>query len=326
MHTIASPRLLLPLVVAGTLAAGCALAQGSGTYPSRPIRLVVAFAPGGIADTIARVVGQNAATRLGQSIVVDNRGGAGGTLAARLVASATPDGHTLLVHTTAIAVNATLVKGAVDPAKELSPIAIAASTPTIFVVHRSAPAGHLLDYVRGTKGGRFTYATAGVGTTEHLTAAYLFRALPGLDATHVPFQGGSLPVAAVVGQQVDIASTTPPTASTQIRAGTLRVLAVAANKRIPAMPDVPTVAEAGFPAFENRSWIGFFAPARTEAAILDRLNAEINTALGQPEVVQRLTTLGLDPQTSPRAEVGSYVRAEVAKFAQVIKATGLTPE
>lgn len=294
-------------------------------YPTKPIRVVVAFAPGGIADTIGRLVGQKLNDRFGQPIVVDNRPGAGGAVAAKLAAGATPDGYTLLVTTTAIAVNASAVRDAVDPRTQLVPIAIAASAPTIFVVHRSIGAKTLMEYVRTTKKGRFNYATAGVGTTEHLTSEFLFKAVPGLEATHVPYQGGAAPVAAVAGQQVDMATTTTPTAYVFIKQGTLRVLAVASKKRIPVLPDVPTLAEAGFPDFENASWIAFFAPAKTPSAVVRTLNAEVNQALRQPDVRERLTALGFDIQTRSQPEFAEFLKSEVAKWVQVIKVTGISP-
>ena len=294
-------------------------------YPSKPIRVVIAFGPGGIADTIGRLVGQKLNDRFGQPVIGDNRPGAGGAVAAKLVAGATPDGYTLLVTTTAIAVNASAIKDAVDPRTQLIPIAIAATAPTIFVVHRSVAAKSLLDYLRTTKKGRFVYGTAGVGTTEHLTSEFIFKAVPGLEATHVPYQGGAAPVAAVAGQQVDMATTTIPTASTFIKQGTLRVLAVASHKRVPALPEVPTLAEAGFPDFENASWIAFFAPAKAPPAIVQTLNAEISNALRQPDVRERLTALGFDIQTRSQPDFAAYVKSEVEKWVQVIKATGINP-
>ncbi len=301
-------------------AATMAVAQ---TYPAKPIRVVVAFGPGGIADTIARLVGQKLSERFGQSVVVDNRAGAGGTVGAKLVAGATPDGYTLLVITAAVAVNASASKEAVDPRTQLTPIALAASAATIFAVHRTASAKTLMEFVRGAKNGRFTYSTAGVGTTEHLTAAFVFGAVPGVEATHVPFQGGAAPVTAVVGQQVDLTSTTVPTAYAQIKAGNLKVLAAASHQRIAVLPEVPTLAEAGFRDFENASWVAFFAPAGTPDAVVQRLNAEINAALRQPEVRERLAAIGFDPQSTSQAEFARHVRDEVAKWARVLKATGI---
>lgn len=316
---------LLCSLVSLLMAAVATTTAAQQTYPNKPIRVVVAFGPGGIADTIARLVGQKLSDRFGQSIVVDNRAGAGGTVGAKLVAAAAPDGYTLLVITAAVAVNVSASREAVDPSNQLTPIALAASAPTIFAVHRSVTAKNLMEYVRGAKGGRFTYSTAGVGTTEHLTSEYVFRAVPGLDATHVPFQGGIAPVTAVIGQQVDITTTTVPTAFPYIKQGVLRVLAVASRKRIAVLPDVPTLAEAGFPDFENASWIAFFAPAKAPVAVVRTLNAEINNALLKPDVRSRLMTMGFDPQAGSQAEFAAYLKSEIAKWAQVIKTTGITP-
>ena len=307
------------------LAACMAQAAYAQDYPARPVRMVIAFGPGGIADTIGRLVGQKLNDRFGQPFIGDNRPGAGGAIAARLVAGATPDGHTLLVTTTAVAVNATAVKDAVDPRSQLTSIAVAATAPTIFVVHRSVAAKNLLDYVRVTKNGRFTYGTAGVGTTEHLSSEFLFRAVPGLEPTHVPYQGGAAPVTAVAAQQVDMATTTIPTAFNFIKQGALRVLAVASHKRVAALPDVPTLAESGFADFENASWIAFFAPAKSPAAAVRLLNQEINNALRQPDVTARLTALGFDIQTRLQSDFAAYVKSEVEKWRRVIQATGINP-
>ena len=323
----ASPRDIFSAIAAScafaALLSGPASAQPP--FPAKTIRFVVAFAPGGIADTIGRTIGQKLTDRVGQPIVVENRSGAGGMLAAKLVAAAQPDGYTLLVTTTAIAVNASASKEAVDPVVELTPVALAASTPTIFAVHGSVKAKSLMEYVRGAKGSRFTYSSAGVGTTQHLTGEYLFKALPGLEATHVPFQGGAPVNTAVVARQVDMASTTLPTAFAYIRQGAMRVLAVASHTRMRLLPEVPTLAESGFPDFEDRSWIAFFAPANTPAAIVQLLNSEINQTLRQPEVTERLSTIGLDPQTLSQGEFAEYVRNEVAKWGEIIKTTGITP-
>jgi tripartite-type tricarboxylate transporter receptor subunit TctC len=293
-------------------------------FPNRPVRFAVAFAPGGIADTIARSVAQKMSERVGQPVIVETRSGAGGMVGAKMVAAAANDGYTLLVTTTAIAVNANSREG-VNPLTQLTPVAIAASTPTIFAVHGSVAAKDLMDYVRNVKSGRFNYSSAGIGTTQHLTGEYLFRSVPGLEATHVPFQGGAPVNSAVVAQQVDMASTTLPTALAFVKQKSMRVLAVVSHTRMPLLPDVPTVAESGFPAFEDRSWIAFFAPARVPEAIVQTLNAEINHALNQPDVRERLTTIGLDPQTLSQAEFADYMKQEVVKWAQVIKATGITP-
>ena len=308
-------------IAAGTLA----LPAGAQSYPARPIRVVIAFGAGGIADTIGRLIGQKLNDRFGQPIVNDNRAGAGGAVAARLVAGATPDGYTLLVTTTAIAVNASAVKDAVDPRTQLVPVAITAAAPTIMVVHRSVTANSLMEYLRTTKKGRFNYGTAGVGTTEHLTSEYIFRAAAGFAATHVPYQGGVAPVAAVAGQQVDMATTTIPTASALIKQGALRVLAVASRRRLASLPEVPTLAEAGFGDFENASWIAYFAPARTPAARVRMLNAEVNDALRKQDVSERLIGLGFDIQIRSQPEFAEFLSSEIEKWVRVIKATGISP-
>lgn len=295
------------------------------SYPSRPVRLVVAFGAGGIADTIARTLSSRLSERMGQQVIVDNRPGAGGALGARIVSAAQPDGHTLLVTTAAVSVNANVGKDALDPSVALTPIINAASTPTIFAVHASSPAKGLMEFIKGTKAGRFTFATAGVGTTEHLTAEFVFRPLTGIDPVHVPYAGGVAPVSATVAQQVDMAVTTIPTAFGQIKAGALRVLAVAARTRMPLLPDVPTLKEAGLADFENSSWIGVFGPPNLPAALGRRLNEEVNLALKLPEVRDRLVTLGFDPRGGTQEAFGGYVRSEVEKWGRVIKATGITP-
>src|SRR5205085_1275096 len=251
-------------------------------FPSRAIRFAVAFSPGGIADTIARSVGQKMSERIGQPVVVETRSGAGGMVGAKYVAAAAPDGYTLLVTTTALAINANTKEGV--PLADLTPIAIAASTPTIFAVSGTATAKDLMDFVRNVKGGRFTFASAGIGSAEHLAGEYVFRAVPGLEATHVPFQGGAPVNTAILSKQVDVASTTLPTALAYVRGQTMRVLAVASQTRMAQLPQVPTLAEAGFPNYESASWIAFFAAAKLPDNIAQFLNAEINAALGQADV------------------------------------------
>ena len=304
---------------------GTRTARAQNAFPQRPIRLVVAFGAGGIADTIARTLSARLSERMGQQVIVDNRPGAGGTLGARIVSAAQPDGHTLLVTTAAISVNANAGKDALDPVGALTPIVNAASTPTIFAVPAASAARGLLEFVRAARGARFTFATAGVGTTEHLTGEFVFRTLQGIEAVHVPFGGGVAPVSAVVAQQVDMAVTTIPTAFGQIKANALRVLAVAARARVPLLPDVPTLREAGFAEFENSSWIGVFAPPRLPPPLARRINEDVNAVLKLAEVRDRLVTLGFDPRGGTQDAFAGYVREEVDKWARVIKATGIAP-
>jgi tripartite-type tricarboxylate transporter receptor subunit TctC len=268
------------------------------------------------------MVGLKLADRFGQPVVVDNRAGAGGLVGAKTVAAATPNGYTLLVITAAIVSSAATSKEAVDPRMQLTPIAFGAGAAIIMAANGSTPAKNLMDLVRNVKGGRFTYSTAGHGTSAHFVAEYVFKAAGGLDATHVPFPGGLAPLTAVVSKEVDLTVPTLPTAWPFLREGRLRALAVASHKRIDALPDVPTLAEAGFLDFEHISWIGFFGPPGMPVAVVRTLDTEINSALRQPDVRERLVNLGFEPRTSSQREFARYVSAEMAKWEQIVKKTG----
>jgi tripartite-type tricarboxylate transporter receptor subunit TctC len=271
------------------------------------------------------MVSQKLADRFGQPFVVENRGGAGGNVAAKQVMAAAPDGYTLLVTTAAIAINASLRKDAgFDPLADFVPVAITASTPGLIVVHPSVTAANLQEYLQAMKGKRLTYATAGVGSSSHLAGEYLFRTLAGMDATHIPYQGGAPAVTAALSQQVDALSISMPTPLPHVRQGRLKALAVASLTRVAALPDVPTIAESGFPGFEERSWVAFFAPAKTSPEVVAQLNAAINDALAQPDVRERLNGFGFEPHGGSAPEFAAYLRSEVDKWARIVKATGIT--
>jgi tripartite-type tricarboxylate transporter receptor subunit TctC len=296
-------------------------------YPTKPVRVVVAFAAGGFADGVARLVGLKLSERLGQPVVVDNRGGAGGNIASRLVAAAPSDGYTLLVNTAAISINASLYKNpGFDISRDFVPVALTGSTPGLFAVHASNPAGSLQDLIRMAKGKGLNYATAGVGSSSHLAGDYLFRSLAGLNATHVPFQGGGPAVSAALAQQVEVLSLSMPPVVPHIKSGRLKGLAISSLSRIAALPDVPTVTEAGFPGFEERSWVGYFAPAKTPAAIVKKLNGEINPILDLADVKARLDALGLETKPGSPEAFAAYLRSEVAKWAKIVKTTGITAD
>jgi tripartite-type tricarboxylate transporter receptor subunit TctC len=295
-------------------------------YPDKPVRIVVAFAAGGFADTVSRIIGQKLGDRLGQPFLVENRPGAGGNIAAKYVAEAAPDGYTLLAHTAASAINVTLYDSpGFDFLKDLAPVANTGSTPGLFAVLVSNPARDLGDLIRMSKGRRLTYATAGVGTSSHISADYLFRVASGLDAVHVPFKGGGPATVAVLGNQVTVLSSSS-NALPYIRQGKMKALAVSSLKRIEALPDVPTVAELGFPGYEERSWVGIFAPAKTPPAVVEKLNAEVNRTLGLPEVRASLASQGMDVHPGSVADFADYVRGEVGKWSKMIKSTGVTLE
>jgi tripartite-type tricarboxylate transporter receptor subunit TctC len=317
-------HLLASFLAVASCAAGAAIAQ---QYPTKPVRVVVAFAPGGFADGVARLVGQKMSEGLGQPVVIDNRGGAGGNIATKLVAAAPSDGYTLLVNTAAISINASLYKNpGFDIYKDFVPVALTGSTPGVFAVHASNSANNLQDLIRSAKGRNITYATAGVGSSSHLAGDYLLRALAGLDATHVPYQGGAPATAAALANQVEVLSLSMPPVVPHIKAGRLKGLAISSLKRVPALQEVPTVTEAGFAGFEERSWVGYFAPAKTSPLVIRKLNGEINKALGMADVRTRLDALGLEPQPVSPGEFATYVKTEVAKWAKIVKTTGITAD
>lgn len=293
-------------------------------YPAKPIRVVVAFAAGGFADTIARLVGQKVSERVSQPVVVENRGGAGGNIAARAVVAAAPDGYTLLVHTAAIAINPSLYKSpGFDLMSDLAPVANTGSTPGVFAVSASNSASTLQELVNAHKGRRLTFSSAGVGTSSHLAGEYFFKVIAGIDAEHVPFQGGAPALTAVLSNNVDVISTSMPPVVPHVKKGSLKVLGISSLARVASLPAVPTLAEAGFREFEERSWVGFFAPAKTPAEIVERLNGEINHAVALPEIRERFAALGMDPHPGTPAQFADYVRKEVHKWAAVVKATGI---
>lgn len=310
------------LIWAVLAAPAIALAQA---YPARPVHFVVGFAAGGFADTIARVVGTKASERLVQPVVVENRGGAGGNIASRHVAAAAPDGYTILVNTAAMAINASLHK---DPGfnalADFAPIMITATAPEVFAVNPTSPANTLQELIRDHKGKPLTYATAGVGSSSHLAGEFLFRRLAGADAVHVPFQGGAPAITATLSGQVSAISLTLTPMLPHIRQGKLRALAVANRTRIAALPNVPTVAEAGYGEFEAGSWVGFFVPAKTSPEIVARLNAVLNEVIALSDVRERFASLSVEPGSGTQAEIAASFRGQIENWARVVKTTGIT--
>jgi tripartite-type tricarboxylate transporter receptor subunit TctC len=308
-----------------TLLGGLAPAHAQATYPARQVRVIVAFAPGGIADVIARVIGQKLGAKLGQTFVIENRSGAGGELGAKVVSGAPADGYTLLATTSAVAINAVAMKNAIDPRKQLTPVAVVAVAPMIFVASKEVTAPDLMAYVRDVKKGRFTYSSAGVGTAEHLTSEYIFRKTAGLEATHVPYAGGVQAVNAVVNKTVDLATATIPSALSLMKSGDLHLLAVASHERLKSLPNVPTLKEAGFGDVAAASWIAIFGPAGLPAPVADRLNAEINAALGDADVSKKLAGLGFVAQPQSQQAFKASLDTEVAKWGEITKTVGFAP-
>ena len=316
-------------VVGGNFVLGAAaflgypVAAQAQAYPTKPVRVIVAFAAGGFADSTTRVITQKLSERMGQQFVVDNRGGAGGNIGAQIAAEANPDGYTLLAHTAASSINVTLYKNLrFDLLKDLTPVANTVSVAGLFSVLASHPARDLKDLIERSRGKRLSYATAGVGTSSHIAADYLLRVLAKLDAVHIPFKGGGPAVVAVLGKEVELINSSAVTLP-HIKAGRMKALAVSSLKRIESLPDVPTVVEAGFPGFEERSWVGFFAPARTPAAAVARLNKEINQVLALSDVAANFKGQGMDLHPGSPAEFAQYVNREVAKWAKMVGTTGV---
>jgi tripartite-type tricarboxylate transporter receptor subunit TctC len=286
------------------------------------VRFIVAFAPGGIADTVARLVGQRVAEQIGRPVVVENRAGAGGNLAARAVAASPADGSVFLVHTAAFAINPSLYRDAGYEARQFVPVALIASTPEMIAAHPSVTAGDIKRFFEDQRGKPVTYSTAGVGTSSHLAGEYLLRHLGGLDAVHVPFQGGTPAVTAVVANQVMLVSTSMPTAVPQIRAGRLKGIAVMSAKRSSALPDVPTTLEVGIP-LEASGWVGVLAPPGTRGEVAERMNGEIARALRQREVRERLENIGFEPTPGSAEDFGAYLRKEVENWANIVRTAGI---
>jgi tripartite-type tricarboxylate transporter receptor subunit TctC len=259
-------------------------------------------------------------------VVVENRGGAGGNLAAKAVSGAAPDGHTILATTTSLAVNETATKNKGFSADDLRPIAIVAFSPDVLAVHPSNPAKDLREFVKSGKRKSFTYGSAGVGTGPHIGGEYFFREVAKVQALHVPFTGGAPAVAAAVGNHVDAIVLTLPTVVPAITQGLLRGIGLASATRNSAVPDVPTYGEMGFPDVYSGSWVGFFAPAKTPDAIVARLNAEMNLIMQEPQAQEKLKTIGFDVTIKTVGEANDYFRSEVAAWGKMIRAIGYSSD
>jgi tripartite-type tricarboxylate transporter receptor subunit TctC len=299
------------------------------TYPNKPIRLVVGFAPGGNTDTVARVVGQKLGERLGQQVIIENKAGAGGTIGTAEVARAAPDGYTLTMGTTtthAIAV-AAYAKLPYDPVADFEPIALVANAPYLLVVNSSLPAKDLKEFIALVKSqpGKLNYGSAGQATTTHLVMATL-ATRAGLDMVHVPFKGNAPATTAVLANQVEILFGALPPLLPHVSSGRLRALAISSGKRSPSLPAIPTVAEAGFPDFDISLWLGFFSPKGTPPAIIKRLEAELLHIAQSPELKDLLEKQGLEPYANGAAELGKLVRSEITTYQSVFKAANIKME
>ena len=304
---------------------GQALAQ---VWPSKPVKLIVPFPGGGSADTLARIIGQELQERLGQPFVVENRTGAGGNIGTDAVAKAAPDGATLLVTPSSIAIAPALYsKLTFDPVKDFEPVTLVGSIPMVAVVHPAFPAKTLGELIAEAKKrpGQISYASAGFGTTNHL-AVELFKSQTGIDLVHVPYRGNPLAMVDVIAGQVPVFFDFVLTGAPHVKGGAVRALATTGAQRSGVLPEVPTAIEAGVAGFEASTWFGFYAPAGTPKEIVAKLNSEIATILAAPAIKQKLAGLGVEPMQGGPAALGDLTRSDLAKWGPIIQKAGIKLE
>jgi tripartite-type tricarboxylate transporter receptor subunit TctC len=304
------------------LAACIPLAALAEDWPrQKPIHIVVGFAPASTTDLVARLVAPKLSAALGQAVLVDNRPGAAGNVAAQQVKRAAPDGYTLFVTSVAYAVNPSLYANAgYDPERDFVPVILGPSTPNIITVNPAVPANNLQELIALARQRELSYASSGVGTTTHLSMERI-KMQAKIDITHVPYQPAQAVGAAIAGH-TQISSTSMPPAVNPVKAGRVRAIAVTSAHRSPALPEVPTVNEQGLSGFDDLTWTAFFAPAGTPQDLVNRLNSEINRALSAPEVHERLAQLGLEWSSNTSGEFAEFLRSEIEKWGRAVKESG----
>ena len=293
-------------------------------WPTKPIKLVVGYAAGGATDVVARLVANKMGGELGQSIIVDNRTGANSNVGAEIVARAPADGYTLYVYTIANTINASLYnKLGYDPIKDFEPIGMMAKIPNLLVVNPSLPIHSVQDYIKYAKESKdgITFASSGSGSSIHLSGE-MFKMKTGLNMLHVPYRGSAPAVSDLLGGQVQSMFDNSPSSMPHVKAGKLRALAITSKERSPLLPDVPTIAESGFPGFEVQSWFGLSAPAGTPDAVIKRLNTALNTALKDPTIKQRLADLVATTAPGTPDDMRKFVASELKGWNEVVKASG----
>ena len=316
-------RACLALAACGALVAPAVHAQA---YPAKPITMVVPFPPGGPTDMVARLLAQKMSEQMGQSVVVDNKPGANGNIGGLQVSRAAADGYTLLYNTSSITLSPALYKSMqYDVLRDLSPVALTAVVPLALVIHPAVPANNVQEFVAYAKAhpGKLSYGSAGNGNVTHL-AAYQFVKAQGIDAMHVPYRGSAPADVDLAAGQIQFMTDTINSVMAFVKDRRMKLLAVTTGKRMSLFPDVPTLAETVMPGFEAGAWQGLMVPAGTPAAVVQRLNTEVNKALQNPELRDKLAVQGAEPLGSTVDEYGAYLRKELARWAGVVKATGVT--
>lgn len=314
------------LVACGLLAGG--LAQAADAWPAKPITLIVPFAAGGTTDILGRIVGQKLSEALKQPVVVDNKAGAGGTLGANVASHAPADGYTFFLATIAHAIAPGLYKSLpYDFTKDLDPVGLVATTPNVLIVHPSVPAKtvpELIAYIKAHPG-QVNYGSAGPGSTEHL-AGELFRSMTGTQITHVPYKGGAPMMADLIAGQIQMALETSPSASQHVKAGKVRALAVTSAKASSAYPGVPTLSDAGVKGYEMITWFALMAPHGTPAAVQERVHAELQKALKDPEVLKKFADQGVTAGDMTPPVLAKFIQTETAKWGRIVKESGAKAE
>jgi tripartite-type tricarboxylate transporter receptor subunit TctC len=311
-----------------TLGGFVAPAVAQGNYPAKPIRIISIFPPGGGNDAICRAVALKMSENMKQQVVVENRPGANGIIGTEVAARAAPDGYTITLIPSGHAVNASVYKKLpFDSIKDFTPLSLAGSSPTVLAVHPSLPAKNVRELIALAKArpGQLTYVSAGVGASGHLAGA-LFETMTNTKMTHIPYKGMSLAVIDLIGGQVSMTFGTSLTMVPHVRSGRVRAIATTGAARSPALPDLPTVAEAGVPGYEASLWYGFVGPAKLPPEIAQRLNAEIVAAINAPDVRERLANQGVDPRASTADEFGRLMVADLERWAEVVRRAGVTAE
>jgi tripartite-type tricarboxylate transporter receptor subunit TctC len=324
---MAQRRTLLTFAPAAWGGARTAMAQPSAPadWPSRPVRIVSPFPPGGAADLIARAIAEELTAPLRQPVVVENRTGAGGSVGTEFAARSAPDGYTLVMASTGpFAINPALFRLSFDPSRDFTPVGMIATVPSVFVVHPAVPARTLQELLALARAqpGRLAYASGGNGTAQHLFGE-LLKQMAQVDIQHVPYRGGGPAMTDTIAGRVQILCDTVPLALPHIRDGRVRALAVTTAQRHPALPDVPSVAEAGVAGYEALGWYGIAAPAGTPAPIVERLNREINAALGRPAFRDKLAGQGADPAPGSPADFAAVIERDRARWTKVIRDGGI---
>lgn len=297
-------------------------------YPTRPIRMIVPFSPGGSNDIMGRLIGQKLQESMGQQVLVDNRPGASGIVGTQLAANAQPDGYTMLMMSLTLTVNPSLYrKLPYDTEKDLVPVTLVASAPLMLVVNPSLPVKSVKDFIAYAKAnpGKLNFGSGGRGTTPHL-AGEMLKTMAGVQMTHVPYKGGGPALSDLVGGQIQLMLENIPSTLPFVKSGKLHALAVTGKKRSALVPDLPTLDEAGLEGYEIVGWNGLFFPAGTSDAMVQKIHAETVKALAQPDVKERLATLGAEGVGSSPAQFAAFVRAEIAKWARLVKQAGLEPQ